>query len=117
MNEYLLLFRNSSAENGYLLTPEDMARDLPAWQAWIGNIALQGKLVQTQPIEYGGTIVRIDGTVEGPHKSGDQQLVTGFLICKAESLEEVRTWSRSCPILNYPNGSVEIRPAIPFPQQ
>ncbi len=43
MTEYLLLFRNASAENGYLATSQDMAEDKPKWQAWIGQIAMQGK--------------------------------------------------------------------------
>ena len=33
MTEYLLLFRNASAENGYLATSQDMAGDMRKWQA------------------------------------------------------------------------------------
>jgi hypothetical protein len=51
MKEYLLLFRNASAEDGYLATTQDMAEDMPRWQAWIGAIAMQGKLVSTAPVE------------------------------------------------------------------
>ena len=61
MKEYLLLFRNASAENGYLTTPQDMAEDMPRWQSWIGNIAMQGKLVSTAPIEYNATLVSNTG--------------------------------------------------------
>jgi hypothetical protein len=50
MTEYLLLFRNASAENGYLTTSRGMAEDMPIWQAWIGQIAMQGKRVHTAPI-------------------------------------------------------------------
>lgn len=42
-------------------------------------------------------------------------LVSGFLICKADGLKEVQEWSKTCPILKYPNSSVEIRPLVPFP--
>ena len=116
MKEYLLLFRNASAENGYLATSQDMAEDMPKWQAWIGNIAGQGKLVSTAPIEYQSSVVSREGISGGPHKEADNGvLVSGFLICKAENLEEVQAWSKNCPILNYPNSSVEIRPLINFP--
>lgn len=115
MKEYLLLFRNASGENGYASTSEDMAEDMPRWQSWIGHIAMQGKLVHTAPIEYTATLVSIDGTKVGPHKEANNVLVSGFLICKASSAEEVQEWSRSCPILKYPHSSVEIRPLIPFP--
>ena len=117
MTEYLLLFRNASAENGYLATAKDMADEMPLWQSWIGNIAMQGKLVSTAPIRYDAAIVTKNGvTTNGqPYKEANSNLVSGYLICKADSLEEVAEWSKTCPILKYPNSSVEIRPLIPFP--
>lgn len=115
MTEYLLLFRNSSANNGYLTTSQDMAEDMPKWQSWIGNIAMQGKLVHTAPVHYGGSIVNNNEIKVGPHKETDSVLVSGFLICKSDNLEDVQEWSKTCPILKYPNSSVEIRPLIPFP--
>lgn len=115
MKEYLLLFRNASAEKGYLTTNQDMTEDMPRWQSWIGNIAMQGKLVHTAPIEYNASLISKEGISEGPHKENDSVLVSGFLICKADNLEEVQVWSKTCPILKYPNSSVEIRPLIPFP--
>lgn len=115
MTEYLLLFRNASAESGYLSTSKDMAEDMPKWQSWIGNIAMQGKLVHTAPVRYDATVVNTDGITEGPHKEAGQILVSGFLICKSDDLEEVQNWSKSCPILKYPFSSVEIRPLVPFP--
>ncbi|WP_414617670.1 YciI family protein [Dyadobacter sp. 32] len=55
------------------------------------------------------------GVMAGPHKESNGVLVSGYLICKADSQEEVQEWSRSCPIHKYPNSSVEIRPLTPFP--
>jgi hypothetical protein len=116
MTEYLLLFRNASAENGYLATSQDMAEDMPKWQSWIGNIAMQGKLMHTAPIRYDASIVNNSEVTNGhPHKEVNSVLVSGFLLCKADSMEEVQEWSKTCPILKYPNSSVEIRPLIPFP--
>lgn len=115
MKEYLLLFRNASAETGYITTSQDMADDMPKWQAWIGSIAMQGKLVHTAPIEYAASVVSNEGVVDGPYKETGRVLVSGFLICKAENADEVESWSKTCPILKYPQSSVEIRPLIPFP--
>lgn len=114
MTEYLLLFRNASADNSYLATSRDMAEDMPKWQSWIGNIAMQGKLVHTAPVQYDASIVNNIEVKVGPHKETDSVLVSGFLICKSDNLEEVQEWSKTCPILKYPNSSVEIRPLIPF---
>lgn len=114
MKEYLLLFRNASAENNYLATSEDMAKDMPLWQSWIGNIAMQGKLVHTAPVKYEASIVTNNNLTTGPYKEANSILISGFLLCKSENIEEVQEWSKSCPILKYPNSSVEIRPLIPF---
>jgi hypothetical protein len=116
MTSYLLLFRNASATNGYLATSQDMAEDMPKWESWIGNIAMNGKLVSTAPIQYNGSIVSVNGINNGqPYKEANGVLVSGFLICQSDSLEEVTKWSETCPILKYPNSSVEIRALVPFP--
>lgn len=117
MNSYLLLFRNASAENSYLATASDMAEDMPKWQAWIGQIAMQGKLVHTAPVQYEATIVDAKHTQAGPYKDPKSVLVSGYLICKSDTLAEVEEWSKSCPILKYPLSSVEIRPLLPFPTE
>lgn len=117
MNEYLVLFRNASAADGYLTTSEDMNQDMPKWQAWIGQIALQGKLVFTAPVRYEGSLLSNNRLSKSPWKDGNSVLVAGFVICKADGPEEVEEWSKTCPILKYPNSSVEIRPLIPFPTQ
>lgn len=113
MKEYLLLFYNQSGNGQYITSPADMLEDMPKWQQWIGHIAMQGKLVSSQPIEFDGTVVNKNGIHQGPFIQL-QILLTGYLICKAESLEEVKEWSQTCPILKYENGSVEIRPIMPF---
>lgn len=114
MTEYLLLFRNASTENGYIATPQEMMEDMPKWQAWIGNIAMQGKLVHTAPMEYNGTIINNNTQKESPYKETNSIVVVGFLICKTDNFKDVEEWSKSCPVLKYPNSSVEIRLLIPF---
>lgn len=114
MKEYLLLFRNESLPGGYITTAQDMAEDMPAWQHWIGQIALQGQLVSTQPVDYTGLVLSREGYSHGPVKDTDSEVVAGFLICRAESLESLRPWAEQCPILKYPKGRVEIRPLHPF---
>ncbi|MBS1535201.1 MAG: hypothetical protein JST78_08995 [Bacteroidetes bacterium] len=115
MTAYLLLFRNASAADGYLATSEDMAQDLPKWQAWMGHMAQQGKLLHTAPIHYQGSLVQQDQSIEQqPYKEASSVLVTGFVLCQSDDLAEVERWGQTCPILKYPQSSVEIRPLIPF---
>jgi hypothetical protein len=114
MKTYLLLFRNASAANGYLASTQDMVEDMPKWQDWVGNIAMQGKLVSTAPIEYEALQVTNNTVTNQPYKEANSVLVSGYLICKSDSLEEVEAWSKTCPILKYPNSSVEVRALLPF---
>jgi hypothetical protein len=115
MTDHLLLFRNASAESGYLATTQDMAEDMPRWQAWIGNIAMQGKLVSTAPIVYEGAVVTEGGISHSPYKESGTILVTGYLIARADNAEEAEAWAKTCPILKYPGSSVEVRALLPFP--
>jgi len=92
-----------------------MAEDMPVWQTWIANIAMQGKLISTAPIAYQSEIFHADAFQPGPHKEANSVLVSGYLICKSDNPDEVKDWSKTCPILKYPNSSVEIRPLLAFP--
>lgn len=113
MQEFMLLFRNISGDGQYISTPQDMQEDMPKWQAWIGGLAGQGKLVDTKPIDYAGAVVSNNGISHAPYTS-ENFLVAGYLLCKAASIEEVTAYAGTCPILKYPHGSVEIRPIMPF---
>lgn len=114
MKDYLMLFRNVSGNGDYITTTEDMAADMPAWQSWIGNIAAQSKLISTQPMEWTGAVVSRDGTSTGPSLGTDRRLVAGYLLCKSDNEADVQDWARTCPIMKYPQASVEVRGLIPF---
>lgn len=113
MKEYLLLFWNESGNGQYQLDPEKMKQGMAAWQAWIGDIAKQGNLISTKPINWDGVMVSNQGIVTSPTIK-EKQMVTGYLICKASSLDEVTSWAKSCPILLNPSGFTEIREVAPF---
>jgi hypothetical protein len=113
MKEYLLLFWNESGNGQYQLDPEKMKEGMAAWQHWIGNIAMQGRLISTKPIQWSGTIVSNQGELDQPAVK-ESQMVTGYMICKAPSLKEVKDWAATCPILHSPKGFTEIREVAPF---
>lgn len=50
MDKYMLLFRNGiPAEDTFQnMSPEQMQADIQKWNAWIGGIAAQGKLVGSE---------------------------------------------------------------------
>lgn len=113
MKEYLLLFWNESGEGQYQVDPEKMKAGMAAWQNWIGSIAMQGGLISTKPIQWEGATISNHGVVDQPAIK-DKQMVTGYLICKAKSIAEVKDWAKSCPILQNPAGFTEVREVAPF---
>lgn len=112
-SEFLLLFRNVSGDGKYLVTPEDMQKAMPKWQAWIGAIARKGKLVATNPIGYNGKIITAKEVKDQPYLV-KKELVVGYLILKAATLEEAIEICKTSPIITEYNGSVEVRAMIPF---
>lgn len=115
-SEFLLLFRNISGDGRYLVSPEDMQKAIPKWQAWIGGIAQKGKLVATNPIDFAGKIVTASGVKDQPYLV-KKELIVGYLILKASTLEEAIEISKTSPIITEYNGSVEVRAMISFPGQ
>lgn len=113
MKEFLLLFWNETGDGGYQINPEQMKQSMAEWQAWIGSIALSGQLISTKPINWEGSVVSNSGTIDKPAIYAEQ-MVTGYLICKAKHIGDVKEWARTCPILKNPKGSTEIREVSPF---
>lgn len=113
MKEFILLFRNQTATDSYLLKPEEMAKEMPQWREWISEIIESGKFVSTQPLDFEGTVIRPGSTTDGPYVAV-KEILAGYLVCKAESMEEAVAIGKKCPILNYPTGSLEVRPITPF---
>lgn len=113
MKEYLLLFWNETGDGQYQTDREKMAASMAQWQAWIGNIAMKGQLISTKPINWDGTVISNHGILNKP-AIREKQMVTGYLICKANSMDEVIDWASTCPILSNPAGATEIREVAPF---
>jgi hypothetical protein len=116
MEKYMLIFRNSlhTEDEFQNLSPEAMQAELDKWGQWIGGIAAQGKMVTTDALEQQGKIVKGSKHVvtDGPFIES-KELVSGFLILTASSVEEAIELSKGCPIYEI-EGSVEVRPVMNF---
>lgn len=113
MKEYLLLFWNETGDGQYQMDLDKIKDAMAEWQRWIGNIAMKGQLISTKPINWDGVVVSNSGVSNQP-AIRQKQMVTGYLICKASNVAEVKEWASTCPILKYPAGSTEIREVSPF---
>lgn len=108
MKNFALLFRQPSYDYSKA-TPKEMQDVIKKWQDWIGGIAAQGKFVaQGQRLATEGNVLRRGGVVtEGPFVEA-REILGGFIVIKAENLEEATTLAHGCPAMDT-NGSVEIR--------
>jgi hypothetical protein len=111
MEKFLYLFRGG---NRAQQSPEQMQESMKKWGAWMQKLAKEGKLNGGEPLEHEGTLVKGKSAVvtDGPYAEG-KEIVSGYLLVNANSLEEAVEMSKECPILER-EGSVEVRQIIPL---
>ena len=115
MAEFLLLFRGGfNADDRAALSPEQMQANMQKWNAWMGGLAKEGKMLGAQPLQAAGKTVRgkSKAIVDGPFAEG-KEVIGGYLLCKADTIEEATEIGKGCPILEHDNGSVEVRAVDP----
>lgn len=114
MNEFLLVFRREAASNEPPLSPEQLQAMMKPWQDWMGSIAAQNKLVDPgNRLAPEGRVVRPGAVViNGPYVE-IKEAIGGYIIVKANSLDEAAELSKGCPILKI-GGNVEVRTIIPM---
>jgi hypothetical protein len=108
MKDFLLLFRNDMTPMSKR-SPEEMQESMKLWMDWIGGIAAQNKLVDRgNKLEYDGKVMQSNQVVtDGPYTE-IKEVLGGYTVVRAESLEEATELAKGCPILGM-GGNVEIR--------
>ncbi len=109
----MMLFRNLAPAEAYSQSPEEMQATIPLWQNWMKKLAEEGRFVSTAPLERDGSFVTKETVTDGPYAEV-KEFVLGYLIFKAEDLDEAIEISKECPMLKDSLGSVEVRKVAPF---
>ena len=114
MNEFLLIFRRDFKSSEIQPSPEQLQKMMKEWQNWMGSIAARNQLVSSgNRLSNDGKVVKPGPIVtNGPYVE-IKELIGGYIMINAESLEEAADISRGCPILMV-GGSVEVRPTVPM---
>jgi len=109
MKEFMLLFRQPSYDMASI-SANEMEMLAKKWKDWVGGITSQNKLVEHGPrLAIEGKVLKAGGVItDGPFVEIRERL-GGYMIVKANSLDEATTLAHGCPALDY-DGSVEIRP-------
>ena len=112
MKEYLLLLRGGKPMTSK--TEEENKAEMQAWGVYMGNLGQAGQLVGGLPLESAGTVVTAKGISNEPVISATEGIVGGYLIVKADSIEQATEIAKGCPhIAN--EGNVEVREIAPMP--
>ncbi len=113
MKEFVLIFRTSSTPSAPP-TKEQAEQMMSSWMNWMGSIAAQDKLASR-----GSRLGITDSKVVGPGNvvtngpfTEIKEFINGFMIVKADSIDEAVEFAKECPMVTGGGGKVEVRPAV-----
>ncbi len=107
MKQFMYLLRGGDSLDE--LSPEEMEAHMGLWKSWMGGLAEQGKLAGGLPLsKEGKQVTNGDMVTDGPFAAG-KEVVGGYIIVNAETMDEAIQTSLGCPILKEANGNVEVR--------
>jgi hypothetical protein len=106
MANYLYIFRGGDMKG---LSPQQMEENMKNWGAWMGQLSQTGNFKGGDPLGDGGRVVagKKKAVTDGPFGE-TKDLVGGYLLVTAASLDAATELARGCPIFER-DGSVEVR--------
>jgi hypothetical protein len=109
MAKFLFVYRNEK-DSYNKLTPEEMQQQHQKWSVWMAEGLRQGWLLDAgNGLKTEGRVVNPKNVVtDGPFVES-KEVVGGFTIVQAETLDAAAELAKGCPIL-LRGGSVEVRP-------
>ncbi|CAH0289718.1 YciI family protein [Chryseobacterium sp. Bi04] len=109
MKDFLVLFREADGRKANKHTQEEIQAHRENWAEWFAQWTKAGNLVGGNSLSLEGRMIKGDGDIitDQIHQVGTE-IVGGFLLLKAESLEQATAIAASCPIYEF-DGYAEIR--------
>lgn len=108
MKEFMLIFRHEDGSK--IASPEQMEIWMKQTMDWIGGIAAQNKFVGGNglPMDDARVVWHNNVVTNGPF--GEiKETIGGYIIVKAESIEEAAEFAKGSPILQGDGNSIEVR--------
>jgi len=112
MDEFVLIMRHQ--DGGKIASPEQMQIWMKQTMDWLDGIAAQGKLVS-----HGNGLSFDEARVVRPHNVvtngpfGEiKETIGGYIIVRAESVEEAVEFAKGAPVLQGEGNSMEVRKVI-----
>ena len=115
MKEFALIFRANEgmASAATEITPAQMQERMTHWNNWMGSIAARDRLSSSGNrlgIRESKTVAPGNVVTDGPFTEV-KEFINGFIIVKAQNVDEAVEMAKGCPILAG-GGKVEVRPLV-----
>ena len=108
MEEFALIMRHEDGKK--VASPEQIQSWMKQTMDWIGGIAAQNKFVSGTglPFEDARVVWPKNVVTNGPF--GEiKETIGGFIIVKANSIDEAVEFAKGCPVLQGDGNSMEVR--------
>ena len=108
MDEYALIMRH---EDGHkVASPEQIQIWMKQTMDWIGGIAAQNKFVSGTGLPFeSARVVRSNHMVTDGPFGEIKETIGGFIVVKADSVDEAVEFAKGCPVLQGEGNTVEVR--------
>lgn len=103
-----MIFRHEDGQK--VASPEQMQIWMKQTMDWIGGIAAQNKFSGGNGLPFDGSkVVRPNGVVTNGPFGDIKETIGGYIIVKADSVDEAVEFAKGCPVLQGEGNSVEVR--------
>lgn len=104
----MLIFRHEDGSK--TASPEQMQLWMKQTMDWINGIAAQNKFVGGNGLPFDGSkVVRHNGVVTNGPFGEIKETIGGYIIVKAETVDEAVEFAKGSPVLQGDGNSVEVR--------
>ncbi len=108
MDEYVLIMRHQDGSK--IASPEQMQAWMKQTMDWIGGIAAQNKFVAGTGLLFDDAKVVGHNKVVTNGPFGEiKETIGGYMIVKAESVDEAVEFAKGCPVLQGEGNTMEVR--------
>ena len=108
MDEFILIFRHEDGSK--IASPEQMQIWMKQTMDWIGGIAAQNKFSEGNGLPFeDARVVKHNNVVTNGPFGEIKETIGGYIIVKADSVDEAVGFAKGCPVLQGEGNSVEVR--------
>jgi hypothetical protein len=107
MEQYALIMRHEDGSK--IASPKQMQIWMKQTMDWIGGIAAQNKFVSGTGLPFDDARVIKNNVVTNRPFGEIKETIGGFIVVKADSVDEAVEFAKGCPVLQAEGNSMEVR--------